>query len=103
MLDPIISITVEAKNKADDGKVLRLLQRYAEKDPLLKLRTGATDSQTVLAGMSETQLEKVLHSIIHKNNIELIVGKPKIEYRETVTKQVKQEGKFIRWSKSGGA
>jgi len=98
--EPVISIAIEPKTKADQEKLGLSLQKLASEDPSFKVRTDEETGQTILSGMGELHLEIIVDRLMREFKVEASVGKPQVAYRETVTKKVKVEGKFVR--QSGG-
>ncbi len=98
--DPVISVAIEPKTKADSEKLGVSLGRLAEEDPTFKVRIDPETSQTIIAGMGELHLEIIVDRLLREFKVEANVGKPQVAYRETMRSKVKQEGKFIR--QSGG-
>lgn len=98
--DPVISVAVEPKTKADQEKMGIALARLAEEDPTFKMQTDQETGQTIISGMGELHLEIIVDRMSREFKVECNVGKPQVAYRETIRKQVKAEGKFVR--QSGG-
>lgn len=98
--DPVISVAIEPKTKGDADKLGVSLGRLAEEDPTFKVRVDHETGQTIIAGMGELHLEIIVDRLLREFKVEANVGKPQVAYRETIKKQVKAEGKFIR--QSGG-
>jgi len=98
--DPVISIAVEPKTKSDLEKLGASLQKLILEDPSFKVRTDEESGQTILSGMGELHLEIIVDRLLREFNVEANVGEPQVAYRETITKTVKAEGRFIR--QSGG-
>ncbi|MDU4962380.1 MAG: elongation factor G [Sporomusaceae bacterium] len=98
--DPVIHIAVEPKTKADQEKMSIALQRLAEEDPTFRMRTDPETGQTIISGMGELHLEIIVDRMLREFKVDCSVGKPQVAYRETIRKQVKSEGKFVR--QSGG-
>jgi len=98
--EPVISIAIEPKTKADQEKLGLSLQKLASEDPSFRVRTDEETGQTILSGMGELHLEIIVDRLMREFKVEANVGKPQVAYRETVTKKVKVEGKFVR--QSGG-
>ena len=98
--DPVISIAIEPKTKGDLEKLGTSLQRLTLEDPSFKVRTDEETGQTILWGMGELHLEIIVDRLLREFNVEASVGKPQVAYRETITKSIKSEGRFIR--QSGG-
>lgn len=98
--DPVISIAVEPKTKADQEKMGLSLARLAEEDPTFRTYTDAETGQTIISGMGELHLEIIVDRMLREFKVDCSVGKPQVAYRETIRKTVKAEGKFVR--QSGG-
>jgi elongation factor G len=98
--DPVISIAVEPKTKGDLEKLGASLQKLMLEDPSFKVKTDEESGQTILSGMGELHLEIIVDRLLREFNVEANVGEPQVAYRETLTKTVKAEGRFIR--QSGG-
>lgn len=98
--EPVISIAVEPKTKADQEKMGVALNRLAEEDPTFKMHTDQETGQTIISGMGELHLDIIVDRMLREFKVECNVGKPQVAYRETIRKTVKAEGKFVR--QSGG-
>ena len=98
--EPVISMAVEPKTKADREKLSEGLQRLAEEDPTFRCFTNEETGQLIIAGMGELHLEIIRDRLLREFKVEASAGAPQIAYRETVTKSAPGEGKFIR--QSGG-
>ncbi len=98
--EPVIAIAIEPKTKADQEKLGLSLQKLASEDPSFRVRTDEETGQTILSGMGELHLEIIVDRLMREFKVEANVGKPQVAYRETVSKKVKVEGKFVR--QSGG-
>jgi elongation factor G len=95
--DPVISVAVEPKTKADQDKLAQGLQRLAEEDPTFRVRTDEETGQTLIAGMGELHLEIIVDRLKREFNVDANVGRPQVAYRETARKTVEKiEGKFVR-------
>jgi elongation factor G len=95
--DPVISVAVEPKSKADQDKLGTGLQRLAEEDPTFRVRTDEETGQTLIAGMGELHLEIIVDRLKREFNVAANVGRPQVAYRETIGKPVeKVEGRFVR-------
>ena len=97
---PVISMSIEPKTKADQEKMSNGLQRLAEEDPTFVVSSNEETGQTIIAGMGELHLEIIRDRLFREFKVEADAGKPQIAYRETVTAPAEAEGKFIR--QSGG-
>ncbi|BCS53054.1 elongation factor G [Geobacter sp. SVR] len=98
--DPVIDIAIEPKTKADQEKLGLSLQKLASEDPSFRVKTDVETGQTIISGMGELHLEIIVDRLMREFKVEANVGKPQVAYRETITKKVKAEGKFVR--QSGG-
>ena len=98
--EPVISMAVEPKTKADRDKLSEGLQRLAEEDPTFRCFTNEETGQLIIAGMGELHLEIIVDRLKREFKVEANTGAPQIAYRETITKNADGEGKFIR--QSGG-
>jgi elongation factor G len=98
--EPVISMAVEPKTKADRDKLSEGLQRLAEEDPTFRCFTNEETGQLIIAGMGELHLEIIVDRLKREFKVEANTGAPQIAYRETITKDAEGEGKFIR--QSGG-
>jgi len=98
--DPVISIAIEPKTKGDVEKLGVSLQKLALEDPSFKVKTDEETGQTIISGMGELHLEIIVDRLLREFKVEASIGKPQVAYRETITKGVKSEGRFIR--QSGG-
>jgi len=98
--EPVISIAIEPKTKADQEKLGISLQKLASEDPSFRVKTDEETGQTIISGMGELHLEIIVDRLMREFKVEANVGKPQVAYRETITKKVKVEGKFVR--QSGG-
>ena len=98
--DPVISVAVEPKTKADQEKMSVALAKLAQEDPSFRVHTDEESGQIIISGMGELHLEIVVDRMKREFSVEANVGAPQVAYRETIRKTVEQEGKFIR--QSGG-
>ncbi|HEV2272456.1 MAG TPA: elongation factor G [Steroidobacteraceae bacterium] len=98
--DPVISVAVEPKTKADQEKMGVALQRLAKEDPSFRVHTDEESGQTIISGMGELHLEIIVDRMKREFKVEANVGKPQVAYRETIRAKVESEGKFVR--QSGG-
>ena len=94
--EPVISVAVEPKTKADQEKMGTALQRLAEEDPTFKVHTDPETNLTIISGMGELHLDIIVDRMRREFKVECTVGKPQVAYRETIRKTVEAEGKFIR-------
>ncbi len=98
--EPVIAIAIEPKTKGDLERLGISLQKLALEDPSFKVKTDEETGQTILSGMGELHLEIIVDRLLREFKVEASVGRPQVAYRETITKSVKSEGRFIR--QSGG-
>ncbi len=94
--EPVISVAVEPKTKADQEKLSIALQKLAKEDPSFKVAIDHETGQTIISGMGELHLEIIVDRLKREFNVDVNVGKPQVAYRETIRKAVTQEGKFIK-------
>jgi elongation factor G len=94
--DPVIQVAIEPKTKAGQDKMALALQRLAEEDPTFKTYTDQETGQTIIAGMGELHLEIIVDRMMREFKVEAVVGKPQVAYKETITKPVTAEGRFVR-------
>ena len=101
--DPVISVAVEPKSKADQDKLGAGLQRLAEEDPTFRVTTDEETGQTLISGMGELHLEIIVDRLKREFNVDANVGRPQVAYRETVSKPAeKVRGKFVRQTGGSG-
>ncbi len=98
--EPVISLSVEPKSKADQDKMSIALAKLAEEDPTFKTETNTETGQTIISGMGELHLDIIVDRMRREFKVEANVGAPQVAYRETIRKGAKVEGKFVR--QSGG-
>jgi len=98
--EPVISVAVEPKTKADQEKMGIALSKLASEDPSFRVRTDEESGQTIISGMGELHLEIIVDRMKREFGVECTVGAPQVAYRETIRATVEQEGKFVR--QSGG-
>jgi elongation factor G len=94
--DPVISVAVEPRTKADQDKMGIALSKLAREDPSFRVRTDEESGQTIISGMGELHLEIIVDRLRREFKVDSNVGKPQVAYRETISKTVEQEGKFVR-------
>jgi elongation factor G len=94
--EPVIHVAVEPKTKADQDKMGVALARLAMEDPSFRVRTDEETAQTIISGMGELHLEILVDRMFREFKVEANVGKPQVAYRETITKSVESEGRYIR-------
>lgn len=98
--EPVISLAIEPKTKADQEKLGLALAKLSEEDPTFRIKTNHETSQTVISGMGELHLEILVDRLKREFGVEANTGQPQVAYRETITKEVQVEEKYIR--QSGG-
>ena len=98
--EPVISVSIEPKTRADQDKMGQALGRLAEEDPTFRLRTNEETGQTVIEGMGELHLEVIVDRMMREFRVDANVGRPQVAYKETITVPVKAEGRHVR--QSGG-
>ena len=98
--DPVISVAIEPKTKADQQKLGDALQKLSTEDPSFQARTDEETGQTIISGMGELHLEIIVDRLKREFKVECNVGAPEVAYRETITETVQQEGKYVK--QSGG-
>ena len=94
--EPVISIAIEPRTKADQDKMAEALRRLAEEDPTFRVRTDEETGQTLISGMGELHLDVLVDRMVREFKVWANVGKPQVAYRETITRPVKAEGRFVR-------
>jgi elongation factor G len=101
--DPVISVAVEPKSKADQDKLSNGLTRLAEEDPTFRVETDEETGQTLISGMGELHLEIIVDRLKREFNVDANVGRPQVAYRETVSRPVDSvQGKFVRQTGGSG-
>ncbi|MDD2421140.1 MAG: elongation factor G [Heliobacteriaceae bacterium] len=98
--EPVIAVAIEPKTKADQDKMGIAMQRLAEEDPTFRTHTDPETGQTIISGMGELHLEIIVDRMQREFKVEANVGRPQVAYKETIQRQAKAEGKFVR--QSGG-
>ncbi|MGA9751942.1 MAG: elongation factor G [Acidobacteriota bacterium] len=93
---PVISVAIEPKTKADQEKLSAALVKLAKEDPTFKVRVDFDTGQTLISGMGELHLEIIVDRLTREFGVQASVGKPQVAYRETLTKEAKAEGKYIK-------
>jgi len=94
--EPVISVAVEPKTKADQDKMGGALSKLAKEDPSFRMHTDEESAQTIISGMGELHLEIIVDRLKREFKVEANVGRPQVAYRETIRATVEQEGKFVR-------
>jgi elongation factor G len=98
--EPVISVSIEPKTRADQDKMGAALVRLAEEDPTFRVRTNEETAQTIIDGMGELHLEVIVDRMMREFRVDANVGRPQVAYKETITVPVKAEGRHVR--QSGG-
>ena len=99
---PVIEVAVEPKTKADQEKMGMALAKLAQEDPTFRVRTDIDSNQTIIAGMGELHLEIIVDRMMREYKVEANVGKPQVNYRETIRSNADAEGKYIRQTGGSG-
>jgi elongation factor G len=94
--EPVISVAIEPRSKADQDRLARSLKKLAEEDPTFKIRVDEETAQTIISGMGELHLEVLVDRMMREFNVEANVGRPQVAYRETIREKAHGVGKFIR-------
>ena len=98
--EPVISVAVEPKTKADQEKMGIALGKLAQEDPSFRVHTDEESAQTIISGMGELHLDVLVDRMRREFDVEANIGKPQVSYRETIRESIDIEGKFVR--QSGG-
>jgi elongation factor G len=94
--DPVISVAVEPKTRADEEKLSASLARLADEDPTFRVRFDAETGQTIISGMGELHLEIIVDRLLREFNVGANVGRPQVAYKETIRKPARAEGRYVR-------
>ena len=94
--EPVLSLVIEPKSKADQDRLGEVLNKLSEEDPTFKMRSDQETGQTLISGMGELHLEVLVDRMLREFNVGVRVGKPQVAYKETITVPVETEGRFIR-------
>jgi elongation factor G len=94
--EPVISVAVEPKTKADTDKMSEALVKLSEEDPTFRMRTDQETGQMIISGMGELHLEIIVDRMLREFKVQANVGRPQVAYKETITRNAKAEGRFIR-------
>jgi elongation factor G len=94
--EPVISQAIEPKTKADQEKLGQALVKLAEEDPTFKMRTDEETGQTIISGMGELHLEIIVDRMLREFKVAANVGKPQVAYKETITKTIERQGRYVR-------
>ena len=98
--EPVIDVAIEPKTKGDQDKMGVALSKLSDEDPTFRMHTDAETGQTIISGMGELHLEIIVDRLLREFKVNANVGRPQVAYKETITKTVRCEGKFVR--QSGG-
>jgi elongation factor G len=98
--EPVISVAIEPKTKADSEKLSQALSKLSDEDPTFRVNTDEETGQTIISGMGELHLEIIVDRLMREFKVDARVGQPQVAYRETITQSATAEGKFVR--QSGG-
>jgi elongation factor G len=98
--EPVISVSIEPKTRADQDRMSTALQRLAEEDPTFRVKTDEETGQTVIDGMGELHLDVIVDRMMREFRVDANVGRPQVAYRETLTREARVEGRHVR--QSGG-
>jgi elongation factor G len=101
--EPVISSAIEAKTKVDEDKLSQAMGRLTTEDPTFHVRVDHETGQTIVSGMGELHLEIIVDRLLREFGLEVTKGNPQVTYRETITRQARGEGKFIRQTGGRGA
>ena len=94
--EPVISVAVEPRTKADQDRLGMALSKLAREDPSFRIHTDEESAQTIISGMGELHLEIIVDRLRREFRVEAAVGRPQVAYRETITGVIEQEGRFVR-------
>jgi elongation factor G len=94
--EPVISVAIEPKTKADQDKLSESLSKLMDEDPTFRMNTDEETGQTIISGMGELHLEIITDRLLREFKVSANVGRPQVAYKETITKSVQTEGRFIR-------
>ena len=94
--EPVISVAIEPKTKADQDRMGIALQRLSEEDPTFRVRTDENTAQTLISGMGELHLEVIVDRMLREYRVQANVGRPQVAYKETITLPAEAEGRFVR-------
>ena len=94
--EPVISVAIEPRTKADQDKMDQALRRLADEDPTFKVRTDETTGQLLISGMGELHLDVLVDRMLREYHVSANVGRPQVSYRETITRPARAQGRFVR-------
>ena len=98
--EPVISVSIEPRTKIDQERMVLALVRLQEEDPTFRVRTDPETGQTLISGMGELHLEVIVDRLVREYKVDARVGRPQVAYRETISRKVKEEGRYVH--QSGG-
>lgn len=98
--EPVIAVAIEPKTRADQDKMSTSIQKLAEEDPTFQSNVDEDSGQTIISGMGELHLEIIIDRLLREFKVDANVGRPQVSYKESIRKETKVEGKFVR--QSGG-
>ncbi|MCZ6615531.1 MAG: elongation factor G, partial [Chloroflexi bacterium] len=94
--EPVVSVAIEPRTKADQDKLTHAMTKLAEEDPTFQIRYNSETGQTVISGMGELHLDVVVERVRREFNVQANIGRPRVSYREAITKPASAEGRFVR-------
>ena len=94
--EPVISVAIEPRSKADEDKLAEALARLSDEDPTFKVKVDENTGQTLISGMGELHLEVLVDRMIREFRVNANIGRPQVAYRETITRSVDAEGRYVR-------
>jgi elongation factor G len=100
--DPVISVAIEPKTRVDQDKMGEALRKLAEEDPTFQIKVDEEVGQTLIFGMGELHLEVLVERMRREHHVEAVMGRPRVAYRETITRPVRAEGRFVRQTGGSG-
>jgi elongation factor G len=99
--DPVIGVAIEPRSKADEKKLIETLDKIALEDPSFTVKTDADTGQKIISGMGELHLEIIVDRLLNEFKVSANVGKPQVAYKETITAEVVEEGRFEQTTGAG--
>ncbi len=99
---PVINVAIEPKTRADQDKMGEALRKLAEEDPTFLVKTDDTVGQTLIYGMGELHLEVLVERMRREHHVDAVMGRPRVAYRETITRPIRAEGRFVRQTGGSG-
>jgi len=94
--EPVISVAIEPRTEADQDRMSEALNRLTEEDPTFKVKVDQETGQTIISGMGELHLEVLVERMLREFKVRASIGRPQVAYKETITKRVRAEGRFVR-------